>query len=54
MKASRVSRDELGQAARTAGYTDLESVQAIVLENDGTISVLTHTPTSPTSKSTLN
>lgn len=32
MKASRVSRDELRQAARTAGYADLGGVQAIVVE----------------------
>ena len=47
MKVSRVSHDELRQAARTAGHADLSDVAVIVLENDGTISVLSAAPPSP-------
>lgn len=44
MRASRISENELRQAARSDGHADLSDVQAIVLESDGTISVLTAVP----------
>ncbi len=49
MRASRISQNELSQAARSAGHPDLSDVQAIVLESDGTISVLPEIPPSPPS-----
>ncbi len=49
MRASRISQNELSQAARSAGHPDLSDVQAIVLESDGTISVLPELPPSPPS-----
>lgn len=44
MRRERVTPDELRQAARTQGHADLEEVAAIVLETDGTLSVLTDPP----------
>ncbi len=44
MRHQRVTADELRQAARGQGYADLAEVTAIVLENDGTLSVLTDRP----------
>lgn len=46
MRRERVTADELHQAARGQGYADLRQVSAIVLETDGTLSVLTEAPTS--------
>ena len=40
MKAERVTEQEVLAAIRTSGYADLESVGAVVLETDGSISVL--------------
>lgn len=45
MKSERVTADELRQAARSEGHADLDEVRAIVLENDGSLSVLTDIPT---------
>ncbi|MGI8458785.1 MAG: DUF421 domain-containing protein [Propionibacteriaceae bacterium] len=44
MRRARVSESELRQAARSQGYADLDDVQGLVLESDGTISVLTDVP----------
>ena len=40
MRASRISQNDLRQAARSAGHLDLSDVQVIVLESDGTIGFL--------------
>lgn len=40
MRTCRVSESELRQVARGEGHADLSAVQAMVLEPDGTISVL--------------
>lgn len=45
MRRQRVTEDELRQAARGQGYADLDDVVAIVLETDGTLSVLSGPPT---------
>lgn len=44
MRESRISENELLQAARSDGHADLSNVAAIVLESDGTISVLGQVP----------
>ena len=44
MKRERVTADELHQAARSHGHHDLGEVAAIVLETDGTLSILTALP----------
>ena len=46
MRQERVTEDELVQAARGQGHADLGSVRAMVLETDGTLSVLAELPTS--------
>ncbi len=48
MRRERVTPDELRQAARGQGHADLTEVSAIVLETDGTLSILTDPPTSLT------
>lgn len=40
MRRERVTQDELRQVARSDGHDDLDKVEAIVLESDGTMSVL--------------
>ncbi len=45
MRAERVTAEELRQVARAQGYPDLDEVGAIVLESDGTLSVLDRAPT---------
>ncbi|WP_035691126.1 DUF421 domain-containing protein [Azospirillum halopraeferens] len=40
LKAARVTREELEAAVRSGGYTDLDGVGAVVLETDGTFTVL--------------
>lgn len=40
MRTCRVSESELRRVARGEGHADLAGVQALVLEPDGTISVL--------------
>lgn len=44
MRRERVTADELRQAARGQGRSDLSEVAAIVVETDGTLSILTATP----------
>ena len=44
MRSARVSEDEVRQAARAAGHPGLAEVSAVVLEGDGSLSVLTATP----------
>lgn len=46
MRRERVTADELRQAARGQGHADLSGIAAIVLETDGTLSILTDPPTS--------
>ena len=46
MRQERVTVNELSQAARGQGYTDLSKVSAVVLETDGTFSILTDVPAS--------
>ena len=41
MRRARVTEDELVQAARGQGHADLGDVRAVVLETDGTLSLLT-------------
>lgn len=41
MRRMRVTDDEIRQAARTAGQARLDEVEAVVLETDGSLSVLT-------------
>lgn len=40
MRASRVTEDEVRSAIRTSGIASIESVQAVVLETDGSFSVV--------------
>jgi uncharacterized membrane protein YcaP (DUF421 family) len=47
MRRERVTSDELRQAARAQGHADLSEVAAIVLETDGTLSILTAPPPGP-------
>jgi len=44
MRRERITAEELRQAARGQGYSDLSKVAAIVLETDGTLSILTDLP----------
>jgi len=44
MRRQRVTADELRQAARGRGHADLAEVAAIVLETDGSLSVLADEP----------
>jgi uncharacterized membrane protein YcaP (DUF421 family) len=46
MRQMRVTEDEIRQAARTAGKADLDGVAAVVLETDGSISILSEVPPS--------
>lgn len=47
MRRARVAEDEMRQAARGTGKGSLEDVAAIVLETDGTLSVLSSVPHLP-------
>lgn len=40
LKKERIAIDELKQAVRTSGFSEIEDVGAIVLETDGTLSVI--------------
>jgi len=40
LKDAQVTRQELIAAVHKAGYADLDSIRAAILENDGTISVI--------------
>lgn len=46
MRRERITRDELREAARGQGYADLSEISAIVLESDGSLSILTRPPLS--------
>ncbi len=46
MRRTRVTEDEVRQAARGAGKAELDAVAAVVLETDGTLSVLSAVPVS--------
>ena len=41
MRGQRISLDEIRQAARSSGVGDLRSVAAVVMESDGSLSVVT-------------
>lgn len=47
MRRARVTEDEVRQAARSSGQASLGEVTAVVLETDGTLSVLTGVPDLP-------
>ncbi len=44
MRKQRVTADELRQASRASGHADLNDVAAIILETDGSLSILTSQP----------
>lgn len=44
MRRERITADELRQAARGQGHAELTEVAAIVVETDGTLSILTEPP----------
>lgn len=44
MRQERITSDELRQAARGQGYADLSEISAVVLETDGSLSILTESP----------
>lgn len=44
MRRQRVTRTEVEQAARSQGYSSLQQVSAVVLESDGSMSVLDSLP----------
>ena len=46
MRQERVTANELCEAARGQGHTDQSKVSAVVLETDGTLSIITEVPTS--------
>jgi len=53
LRAERVSREEVLAAARSSGATDLAQVGAVVLETDGSLSILTSAPADDAGGSTL-
>lgn len=46
MRRMRVTEDEIRQAAQAGGSVDLTQVSAVVLETDGTMSILSEVPPS--------
>ncbi len=44
MRTARVSTEELRQVVRSEGHAQLSDITAIVLESDGTFSILTADP----------
>ncbi len=54
MKKNRFSLDELTEALRKKGITDLSSVQLAILETDGTLNVLPYTSQSPVTPAQLH
>lgn len=54
MRRLRVTEDEIRQAARSSGTADLADVSAVVLETDGTLSVLSALPSALMSSDTEN
>ncbi len=51
MRAQRVTREEIAAALRDRGFSGLESVACVVLETDGTLSVVPVPPSKPGSSS---
>jgi uncharacterized membrane protein YcaP (DUF421 family) len=49
LKTERVTQDEVKAAIRSQSFGKLEEVVAVVLETDGSFSVVTHSSTGPTS-----
>lgn len=47
MRRARVTEDEVRQAARNSGTASLDEVAAVVLESDGSLSVLSSVPAPP-------
>ena len=47
MRHERVTEDEIRAAVRAAGHSDPMQVEAVVLETDGTFSVIVEPPSSP-------
>ncbi len=43
MHSERVAEDEVMQAIRKHGFSNLEKIQSVVIEADGTLSVIAHT-----------
>ena len=41
LKAQRVTRDEVRSALRSQGVSDMETIHAVVMETDGSMSILT-------------
>ena len=52
MLRERISEDEVLSAMRTSGYADVEDVRTVVLETDGSFSVIPH-PDEPPQKPTV-
>lgn len=48
LRRERVTRGEVRQAVRTQGYGSLEQIAAVVLETDGSFSVITRANVGPT------
>jgi uncharacterized membrane protein YcaP (DUF421 family) len=46
MRRARVTEDEVRQVARSQGHADLDQVAAVVLETDGSLSILDDVPRS--------
>jgi len=44
MRTARISAEELRQVVRSEGHAQLSDITAIVLESDGTFSILTADP----------
>ncbi len=44
MRRQRVTHEEVRQAARTKGHASLDQVSAVVLETDGSLSIMTAAP----------
>lgn len=40
MKSSRITEDELEQSVRNQGHANLENIEAVILETDGSLSVI--------------
>jgi uncharacterized membrane protein YcaP (DUF421 family) len=51
MRAQRVTREEIAAALREQGINELKSVDCVVLETDGTLSVVPASPRKPASSS---
>ncbi len=47
MRRERITADELTQAARSQGHSDLAHVSAVVLETDGSLSVIAEAQVDP-------